>query len=62
MKFIATILMSLTLMGCGTFDMKLIENRVVCTAAKDEAHILSKWGMFGITGKVADADRAVVCK
>jgi hypothetical protein len=60
---LATILITAAaLTGCATFDPKMIENRVACTVAKDEAHVISKWGPVGITAKIADADRAVICK
>lgn len=48
--------------GCATFDGKLLENRVACTVAKDEAHVISKYGPVGVASKIADADRAVICK
>lgn len=57
----ALVLISL-LAGCASMDLKGLENRVVCTVAKDEAHVVSKWGAIGIASKIADADRAAVCK
>lgn len=51
----------LILTGCAALDGKL-DNRVACTAAKDKAFVVSEWGPIGITGKLHDADRAVVCK
>ncbi len=56
------ILAAVALSGCATFEGAMLENRIVCTVAKDEAHVLSKWGPVGIGSKIADADRAVICK
>ncbi len=52
---------ALALAGCGTLDGK-IDNRVACTAGKDKAFVVSEWGPIGITGKLAEADRAAICK
>jgi hypothetical protein len=50
------------LSGClATFDGAL-ENRVACTVAKDAAFVVSQYGPVGITGKIAESDRAVICK
>lgn len=60
---LAGLLLVLSLLsGCATMDLKALENRVACTVAKDEAHVISKWGAFGISSKIADADRAAICK
>lgn len=50
--------------GCATLDglHGKFDNRVACTAAKDKAFVVSEWGPIGITGKLHDADRAVICK
>lgn len=47
--------------GCASLDGKL-ENRVVCTVAKDRAFVVSEFGPVGISSKVAEADRAVICR
>lgn len=60
MRFLI-LLAALTLTACGTLEGKL-DNRVACTAAKDKAFVVSEWGPVGITGKLHDADRAVICK
>jgi aromatic ring-opening dioxygenase LigB subunit len=62
MKKILSVLFLTILAGCGTIDMKLLENRVVCTVAKDEAHVVSKYGPIGIASKIADADKDIICK
>ena len=61
MKRIALTLCALALAGCATIDGKL-DNRVVCTAAKDRAFVVSEWGPVGISARIHDADRAVICK
>jgi hypothetical protein len=61
MHRITMIIAALALVGCGTLDSKM-ENRVACTAGKDKAFAVSEWGPVGITGKLAEADRAVICK
>jgi hypothetical protein len=54
------LLLSLLLTGCAS--PKWLENRVACTVARDEAHIVSKWGPFSIGAQVATSDAAVLCK
>jgi hypothetical protein len=50
------------LTGCGTFNGLTFENRVACTVARDKAFLVSEWGgRIGITGEIAEADRAVIC-
>lgn len=61
MKRSLILLAVLALAGCGTLDGKM-DNRVACTAAKDKAFVVSEFGPVGITGKLHDADRAVICK
>ena len=58
---LAILFLALTLAGCATLEGKL-DNRVVCTAAKDKAYVVSEWGPVGISAHVHDADRAVICK
>ena len=62
MKTILSGLMALMLLsGCATFGGNL-SNRVTCTAAKDEAYVVSKYGSVGIASQIDDRDRAVICK
>lgn len=62
MKTFLMILAAISLGGCATLDTKFLENRVVCTVAKDEAHVVSKWGPIGLAAKIAEADTKVICK
>lgn len=48
------------LTGCG-MSPKVLENRVVCTIDRSEAHVLSKWGPVSVGTQVSQADAAVVC-
>jgi hypothetical protein len=61
MKFLIVLSLA-SLVGCGSVDLKALENRVACAAGKDEAHVISKWGPVGIASKLADQDKAVVCR
>ncbi len=61
MRFVL-ILSLLSLTGCATFEGAMLENRIVCTVAKDEAHVVSKYGPLGIASRIAEADRAGICK
>jgi hypothetical protein len=54
------LVLCLLLAGCAS--PKFLENRVACTASGEEAHIVSLWGAFGISARLAAADAAVVCK
>lgn len=58
---IPLILLSLTLTGCATLEGRL-DNRVVCTVAKDKAFVVSEYGPVGIAATIAEKDRAVICK
>jgi hypothetical protein len=50
------------LSGClATLDGTM-ENRLACTVAGDKLFVVSEYGPIGISNKIADADRAVVCK
>lgn len=49
------------LAGCASRPSWL-ENRVVCTLDRKEAHVLSKWGPVSIGAVLADADAAEACK
>jgi len=61
MKHVMVLVSLLVLAGCTT-PPKFMENRVTCTVAGDEAHVVSKWGLVGFAAKLADADRKVICK
>ena len=61
MKSLLIALAALALSGCGTLDGKL-DNRVVCTAAKDKLFGVSMWGPVGIASVFAEQDRAVICR
>jgi hypothetical protein len=59
---VAILLATLLLSGClATLDGKL-ENRVVCTVAKDNAYALSEYGPVSIGSRISDLDRAVICR
>lgn len=58
-KLFLAICMAFALSGCANF--KAFETRVTCSVAKDEARADSKWGVFGISSKVAPADAKVIC-
>jgi hypothetical protein len=49
------------LSGCATRPA-FLENRVVCTVAKDKAFGVSQWGPLGITAEVSPKDAAVICR
>ena len=63
MKTLILSLLSIPLLsGClATFDGKL-ENRIVCTVSGDKLYALSEYGPVGISARISDLDRAVVCK
>lgn len=58
-----TLLLSLAFVatGCASLEGKL-DNRVVCTVAGDKAYALSEYGPISVGSRVADEDRAVICK
>lgn len=57
---ISIIFAALLLTGCS--NTRWLENRVVCTVAADEAHVISKWGPVGIAAQIARADARVLCR
>lgn len=59
-KVLVACLLALSLVGCAT--PKFLDTRVTCTVAKDEARADSKWGFFGISTKIAQADAKEICK
>ncbi len=62
MKTILALVMALSLAGCAATRPAFLENRLVCTVAKDKAFAVSIWGPIGISGEIAKADTEVVCK
>jgi hypothetical protein len=64
----------LTLAGCSTppqipqsrslsaaQPIKMLDNLVACTLARDSALVISMWGPFGLATYIRAADAAVVC-
>lgn len=60
MRALALLVVLVGLAGCG-MSPKVLENRVVCTIDRSEAHVLSKWGPVSVGTQVSQADAAVVC-
>jgi len=60
-KILIAMFLAISLSGCASFTEKF-ETRITCTLAKDEARADSKWGLFGLSSKIADADAVVACK
>lgn len=48
------------LAGCSNLTQGL-ENRLACTAAGDTLFAVSQYGPIGISSKISEKDRAVVC-
>lgn len=46
--------------GCANITQQL-DNRVVCTASKDQGYIVSLWGTFGISTALNKDDAARLC-
>lgn len=61
MKHALLIALAAALSGCVTLEGH-IDNRLVCTVAKDKAFMVSEWGPVGISSNIAAKDAAVVCK
>ena len=61
MKPILAIIAALALSGCASLEGTL-DNRVVCTAAKDKAYALSEYGPVSIGARISELDRAVICR
>lgn len=55
------ILSAILLAGCASRPAWL-ENRAACTVDGNEAHALSKWGLFSIGARLSDSDAAMICK
>lgn len=63
MKTVILATLVVLLSGCATFGLDgKLDNRVVCTVAKDKAFVVSEYGPVGISSTIADQDRAVICK
>lgn len=60
MKTTLSILLLVALTGCGTLDGKL-QNRLACAVAGDQLFVISEYGPIGISSKISDKDRAVIC-
>lgn len=60
---VVLLMILMALSGCSTLgiDPKSLENRIVCTANKDEVHTLSKYGPIAIGSRISDKDLGV-CK
>lgn len=52
---------AVALSGCSTLDGKM-DNRLACTVAGDMLYAISEYGPVGISAKISDKDRAVVCR
>ena len=49
------------LAGCASMEGQF-ENRIACTAASDQALVVSMWGRWiGIASVIAERDRPAVC-
>jgi hypothetical protein len=59
-KLLTALLIAVSLSGCA--NLKALDTRVTCTLAKDEARADSKWGFFGLSTTIAEADTKVICK
>lgn len=60
-KILIAFLTVFTLGACSSTP-SFLENRVVCTVDKQEAHTVSKWGPVGVASKISEKDREVICK
>jgi hypothetical protein len=62
MKLILSLIAAMSLSGClATLDSKM-ENRLACTVAGDSLFVISEYGPVGISAKISEKDRAVVCR
>lgn len=61
MKTLITILFLASLTtACSSISVNL-DNRVVCTAAKDKGFVVSQYGGIGVASQIAAADATVIC-
>lgn len=61
MKNTVIVLAACTLLSsCSAIKLNL-DNRVVCTAAKDKSFVISQYGGVGVSSEIAPADAAIVC-
>lgn len=61
MRTAALLAVALVLAGCAALD-RAFENRVLCSADKSQAAVISWWGGWGVGAKIAAADAQVVCR
>ena len=61
MRTAALLAVVLSLTGCAALD-RALENRVLCSADKQQAAVISWWGAWGVGAKIAPADAQVVCR
>lgn len=51
------------LSGCATLGLDgKLDNRLVCTVAGDALYVVSEYGPVGISSRISEKDRAVVCR
>jgi hypothetical protein len=50
------------LSGCLASLDGAMENRLACTVAGDSLFMISEYGPVGISAKISEKDRAVVCR
>lgn len=48
------------LSACSSISVNL-DNRVVCTAAKDKGFVISQYGGVGVASQIAAMDTAIIC-
>lgn len=56
----AALLAVLLLSGCSTLD-RMLENRIVCSLDRQQAAVISWWGGWGASAKIAAADAEIAC-
>ena len=54
-KCISILLLALTLTGCSTLKGKF-DNVAVCELGSAESYLISLWGFFGISSKIANGN------
>ncbi len=62
-KMLLSALAAVLLPGCAlTKEIEGLENRIACSAAKDELYVVSKYGRVAIASVISAKDREVICK
>jgi hypothetical protein len=62
MKVFVIAILAALLTGCASQQVHFnLDNRVVCTVARDKAYVVSDSTPAGISLVIAEADRAVIC-